>query len=243
MLACAPVQPVMFNQCSSSLAGRAGGWNSESMLRLARENPRLHAAWVRTQSGAGHGGDMDGEAVKMSSRPVSPAKTAARTAQTSGAESGSVGAAAAKHASHVAAVHQATQHTAAATPAHLPSPADATVDPTAAPAVLASSSGAQIASSVTVDAVPPVLPTQPLSHSMSNGQPRGYDNARSDDADFLSKRGAAAPEGSPGWPLVRFSLQVTQEPRPPSSPLRRSTQMRVSVCTFMLLISRLGSIQ
>ena len=59
------------------LAGRAGGWNSEALLRLARENPRLHAALLKTNAAADRMSTHSAPMQPHASVPASPAKITA----------------------------------------------------------------------------------------------------------------------------------------------------------------------
>ena len=59
---------------SRHCVGRAGGWNSEAMLRLARENPRLHAALLKTHAGADRMSPDDAPKQQLASVPASPAQ-------------------------------------------------------------------------------------------------------------------------------------------------------------------------
>jgi len=56
------------------LAGRAGGWNSEALLRLAQENPRLHAALLKTHAAADHMSTQNVATQSFASAPLSPAR-------------------------------------------------------------------------------------------------------------------------------------------------------------------------
>ena len=200
------------------------------MLRLARENPRLHAAWLKTRPGTGHETGMDAEKADASSTQASPAETAEEPVHTAAGNSGDVQTAAEQHAHHEASIMQSTQQIIAAEPAappHAPGVAHAGVRPVAAAAAHEVSTGARIAmSGNAASRVPPTL-TRP--DPASDGQPSNDDSTRCGGGQPSSTRdgGPAAPEGSPERPVVRFSLQVTQAPRPPSSPTRRSANVRV----------------
>ena len=201
------------------------------MLRLAREKPRLHAAWLRTRSGTRRDGGMDGETVNASPRPASPAKPVRERDQTAGGESGDDKTAAEETTPHKASILLANQHTAMAETPAAPVPApgpNSSVCAITAAAGSESSSGAWLAASV--DTVWPLPPTQPLTDSASDGLPNSSEGTRGGKREHSSEWGGGgpeAPEGSPERQIVRFSLQVTQEPRPPSSPTRQSANMKV----------------
>jgi hypothetical protein len=200
------------------------------MLRLARENPRLHAAWLKTQPGTGRSTGMGAEAANASSRPASPAKTVTALVHPAAGECGGVETAAGQHAHYEQSVMQVTQHVMAAEPAetaHAPGAEHASVHPVAAAPALEGSTGGRVAPSA--NAASPVPPTRPRPESALDGRPHDSNSTCGGEGQPSSKRGGgpAAAEGSPERPIVRFSLQVTQEPRPPSSPVCRSTNMKV----------------
>ena len=68
-------------------AGRAGGWNSEAMLRLARENPRLHAALLKTHPAGGRDVTHNQVVLPPQTKSRSPTKATGTPSSLAGASS------------------------------------------------------------------------------------------------------------------------------------------------------------